>query len=82
MPPAHENELLATPVCRCRCGLRLSFGVFDGEQLVGFVIHCIGEEAGRTVAYNTGTGVLPGYRGQRWVTRWSGWPSRSFATPR
>ncbi|MEZ5032883.1 MAG: GNAT family N-acetyltransferase [Saprospiraceae bacterium] len=45
----------------------LSFGVFDGEQLVGFVIHCIGEEAGRTVAYNTGTGVLPGYRGQQWV---------------
>ncbi|MCF8238794.1 MAG: GNAT family N-acetyltransferase [Saprospiraceae bacterium] len=42
----------------------LSFGVFDTSQLVGFMIHCIGLEKGQKVAFNTGTGVLPAYRGQ------------------
>jgi len=44
-----------------------SYGMFDGEKLVGFVIHAIDRREGRLTAFNTGTGVIPGYRGQRIV---------------
>jgi len=42
----------------------LSFGVFDDNELVGFVLHGIDFRAGRLEAFNTGTGVIPDYRGQ------------------
>jgi GNAT superfamily N-acetyltransferase len=45
----------------------LSYGVFDQQQLIAFIIHAIGEEQGALTAFNTGTGVLPAYRGQNWV---------------
>lgn len=45
----------------------LSFGVFDKGQLVAFVIHCTGEENGQGVVFNTGTGVLPLYRGRKLI---------------
>jgi ribosomal protein S18 acetylase RimI-like enzyme len=35
-----------------------SFGAFDGERLVGFVLTCLEGER----AYNSGTGVLPSHR--------------------
>lgn len=47
----------------------LSRGVFDGDALMGFVIHCVADEDGHRVAYNTGTGILPACRGQGWVDR-------------
>ncbi len=45
--------------------LDLSYGMFDNEKLVGFIINAIGMRNGNWIAFNTGTGVLPEYRGQR-----------------
>ncbi|UTW62852.1 GNAT family N-acetyltransferase [bacterium SCSIO 12741] len=44
-----------------------SYGMFDGEKLVGFIIHAIDRRNGKLTAFNTGTGVIPAYRGQRIV---------------
>lgn len=43
----------------------LSYGMFDNEKLVGFIIHGIDTRKGFLTAYNTGTGVLPDYRGRK-----------------
>ncbi|WP_269531631.1 GNAT family N-acetyltransferase [Chitinimonas sp. BJYL2] len=43
----------------------LSAGAFAGETLVAFHLICKGEHGGRPSAYDTGTGVLPAWRGQR-----------------
>jgi GNAT superfamily N-acetyltransferase len=47
----------------------LSFGIFDEDQLVGFIINAVDIRNGKKIAYNTGTGVLPAYRGQKIVKR-------------
>lgn len=47
----------------------LSYGMFDGEKLVGFIINGIDVHEGRKTAYNSGTGVLPDYRGNAIVDR-------------
>jgi len=43
----------------------LSFGMFDNEKLVGFILNAIDERQGTLIAYNAGTGVIPEYRGNR-----------------
>ncbi len=45
----------------------LSYGMFDDEKLTGFIIHGIDNRNGRRIAFNTGTGVLPEYRGRKIV---------------
>lgn len=45
----------------------LSYGMFDGDKLVGFIINAIDKRNGEKIAFNTGTGVLPEYRGRRIV---------------
>lgn len=47
----------------------LSAGAFEGEQLAGFIFQTLGEQKGRKVAYNGGTGVLPDYRGHKLTHR-------------
>lgn len=47
--------------------LEASYGMFDGEQLVGFVLHAVDTRLGAHTAFNDGTGVLPAYRGRRIV---------------
>ena len=47
-----------------RVDRHLSFGMFDGEKLVGFIITGIDRHEGKLTAFNSGTGVLPGYRGK------------------
>jgi ribosomal protein S18 acetylase RimI-like enzyme len=42
----------------------LSYGMFDGEKLVGYIINGIDQHNGQPTAYNTGTGVLSEYRGK------------------
>ncbi len=44
-----------------------SYGMFDEEKLVGFIIHAIDKRNGLLTAFNTGTGVIPKYRGKRIV---------------
>lgn len=46
-----------------------SWGVFDNETLVAFVINCIARDNGHLTAYNTGTGVLPSHRGKGLVDK-------------
>lgn len=43
----------------------ISAGAFDGEEMVGFILHTSGFYQGIPTAYNGGTGVLPGFRNQR-----------------
>lgn len=45
----------------------LSFGMFDNDKLVGFIINAIDFRNGNKIAYNTGTGVIPSHRGQKIV---------------
>jgi ribosomal protein S18 acetylase RimI-like enzyme len=40
-------------------------GAFQDGKLAGFVMNGLGEWQGKPTAYNAGTGVLPGHRGQR-----------------
>ncbi|WP_108808128.1 GNAT family N-acetyltransferase [Aquimarina spinulae] len=45
----------------------LSYGMFDDEKLVGFIINGIDKRNGDLIAFNTGTGVIPEYRGKKIV---------------
>ncbi|WP_306350058.1 GNAT family N-acetyltransferase [Flavobacterium sp. '19STA2R22 D10 B1'] len=45
----------------------LSYGMFDEGKLVGFIINAIDSRNGHTTAFNTGTGVIPDYRGKQIV---------------
>jgi ribosomal protein S18 acetylase RimI-like enzyme len=45
----------------------LSYGMFDDDKLVGFIINAVDERQGHLTAYNSGTGVIPEYRGKRIV---------------
>ncbi|MEO6732198.1 MAG: GNAT family N-acetyltransferase [Ferruginibacter sp.] len=45
--------------------LKLSFGIFDGDQLVGFILNGIDQAGAQKVAYNTASGILPEYRGNK-----------------
>ena len=50
-------------------GVRLdhSYGMFDNDKLVGFIISAIDKRDGQLIAYNAGTGVIPEYRGKKIV---------------
>ncbi|SDB50027.1 Acetyltransferase (GNAT) family protein [Flavobacteriaceae bacterium MAR_2010_188] len=45
----------------------LSYGMFENGELIGFIIHAIDKRNGILTAFNTGTGVLPNYRGKKIV---------------
>lgn len=46
---------------------KLSYGMFDGDELVGFILHAIDKLDGSLIAFNAATGVLPVYRGRKVV---------------
>ena len=46
----------------------LSYGMFDEGELIAFIIHAVDTRAGKLIAFNTGTGVIPRYRGKRIVS--------------
>lgn len=50
-----------------KVNFNLSYGMFDDDKLVGFIINAIDERQGDKIAYNTGTGVIPDYRGRKIV---------------
>jgi len=52
-----------------RVDYELSFGVFEGEQLVAFIINGIDQHNGKRTAFNTGTGVIKNFRGQQLVDK-------------
>jgi RimJ/RimL family protein N-acetyltransferase len=45
----------------------LSYGMFEDNVLVGFILNAVDHRNNKRIAYNTGTGVLPEYRGQHIV---------------
>ncbi|WP_353776867.1 GNAT family N-acetyltransferase [Winogradskyella sp. 3972H.M.0a.05] len=45
----------------------LSYGMFEGDKLVGFIINAIDQRDAHRIAFNTGTGVIPAYRGKKIV---------------
>lgn len=45
-----------------------SYGMLDGDQLVGFILHAIDKRRNQLIAYNAGTGVIPEFRGKRIVS--------------
>ena len=48
---------------------RLSFGVFENNQLVGFIIHAINIYGDFKVAYNASTGIIPTHRRKGLLTK-------------
>ncbi len=60
-----------------RVDFKLSFGMFDNQNLVGFIINGIDQRNGVSIAFNTGTGVLPEYRRRKIVKQIYG-----FAIPK
>lgn len=56
-----------------RVDKQFSWGVFDKGRLVGFIINAIDQDKGMYTAYNTGTGVIPDYRGHRLVDKMYAW---------
>jgi GNAT superfamily N-acetyltransferase len=48
---------------------RLSFGVFENNQLVGFIIHAINIYGDSKVAYNASTGIIPTHRRKGLLTK-------------
>jgi ribosomal protein S18 acetylase RimI-like enzyme len=52
-----------------RVDYTLSFGLFEEEALIAFIINGIDDFQGHKTAFNTGTGVLPSHRGQAAVDR-------------
>lgn len=44
--------------------LSLSFGVFENDELTGFILNGIDTINGIKTAYNAGTGILPAFRGK------------------
>jgi GNAT superfamily N-acetyltransferase len=51
-----------------RVDYSLSFGAFEGDRLVGFIITGVDELNGKKTAYNAGTGVIPEFRGYKLVS--------------
>lgn len=43
----------------------LSAGAFDGNEMIGFILHASNIYEGIPTAFNGGTGVIPGFRNQR-----------------
>ncbi len=44
---------------------QLSAGTFDGDEMIGFILHSSNTYEGIPTAFNGGTGVIPGFRNQR-----------------
>lgn len=45
--------------------LALSYGAFDKDELVGFILNSTGIYKNNKVVFDAGTGVVPNYRGQK-----------------
>lgn len=46
-----------------------SYGIFEQEKIIGFILNVIDYRKGYLTAYNTGTGILPEYRGKKLVKK-------------
>jgi len=65
VPVQLSREKFADKLITEAIDLKLSFGIFDGEQLVGFILNGIDTAFNQKIAYNTANAVLPEYRGYK-----------------
>jgi ribosomal protein S18 acetylase RimI-like enzyme len=65
VPLNFTKEQFADKITTEAIDLKLSFGIFDEDELVGFILHGIDTMGNQKVAYNAGTGILPEYRGYK-----------------
>ena len=65
---------------RARIDLRQSVGVFVENELVAFMLTGVGEEHGKKMAYNAGTGVVPDFRRRRLVQQMYEWAEPRWRT--
>jgi len=65
IPVQLSKEQFADKLISEAIDLKLSFGVFSGNDLVGFVLNGIDDNGNQNVAYNTAHGILPEYRGYK-----------------
>jgi len=59
------REQFADKIITEAIDLKLSFGIFDGDELVGFILNGIDIAGNQKVTYNAGSGILPEYRGYK-----------------
>ena len=69
IPYQLDKEQLMAKIASENIQLENSVGVFNGKNIVAFVMHGVREQNGHMVTYNAGTGVLPAYRGQGLVSK-------------
>ena len=71
---AFENYFVKMPTDRnyykerweaAKVDFNLSYGMFNKGKLVGFIINAIDQRNGVLTAFNTGTSVIPEYRGKK-----------------
>ena len=58
--PAYLRERFAASGVR----YDLSYGAFDGNRLIGFMINSVDDYGGYKAAFDAATGIIPEYRGQ------------------
>jgi ribosomal protein S18 acetylase RimI-like enzyme len=64
VPVAMTLEQLQQKIQSDPVDLDLSVGAFDGDRLVGLILHAFARIDGKNIAYNGATGVVPAYRNQ------------------
>lgn len=62
-PVQFSREQFSDKVITEAIDLKLSFGVFNADELVGFILNGIDGTGNQKIAYNTANGILPEYRG-------------------
>lgn len=68
--PFHlTKEQLEDKIKSDRIGLKLSAGAFEGNNLIGFILHGYDTVDYVKVVYNVGTGVIPTKRGNKLTKR-------------
>ena len=72
VPLQLTEEAMATKIRSENINLNYSVGVFDHNQLKGFILHGLQMQSGRKMVYNGGTGVVPEFRGNQWTEQMYG----------
>ena len=68
VPLSNTKEQFEHKIIAENIQLTMSAGAFEGNSLVGFILHGCSESPGDKVIYNAGTGVIPTRRGSK-ITR-------------
>ncbi|MFC5269851.1 GNAT family N-acetyltransferase [Adhaeribacter terreus] len=69
VPISATEEAMQSRWRASRVDFSLSFGAFENNKLVAFIITGVGNLHGHKTAYNAGTGVIPAFRGQKLVAK-------------